>query len=101
MTVSSLTPAIQRFIELERKKADVKKYFDELSAALEAVVKEVGVGTYFQDPTDGCVYKTTVPEGRFVHYEQFGYNRTRRSDEKRGDLSMKEAQEAGFTVSKE
>jgi hypothetical protein len=96
--MSNLSPAIQRFIELERRKADVKKYFDELSQALEAVVAEVGVNTYFQDPTDGCVYKTTTPEGRFVHYEKFGYARTRRADEKRGDLSLKEAQEAGFEV---
>jgi len=98
MTIANLTPAIQKFIELERKKADVKRYFDELSLALEAVVAEVGVNTYFQDPSDGTVYKTTIPDGRFVHYEKFGYHRTRRGDEKRGDLSMKEAQEAGFEV---
>ena len=95
--MSQLTPAIQRFIELERKKADVKKYFEELKTALEAVVAEVGVNSYFQD-ADGCVYKTTIPEGRFVNYERYGYARTRRKDEKRGDLSLKEAEEAGFTV---
>lgn len=95
--MSQLSPAIQRFIELERKKADVKKYFEDLKTALEAVVVEVGVNFYFQD-VDGCVFKTTVPEGRFVNYEKYGYTRTRRKDEKRGDLSLKEAQEAGFTV---
>jgi hypothetical protein len=95
---ANLTPAIQRFIELERKKTDVKKYFEELKKAIEAVVAEVGVGNYFQDPTDGTVFKLVEPEGRFVNYERFGYNRTRRKDEKRGDLSMKEAQEAGFKV---
>lgn len=95
-----LSQAIQRFIELERKKAEVKKYFEELSEALEKVIEEVGVGAYFQDPTDGTVYKTTIPEGRFVNYEKYGYNRTRRINEKRGDLSLKEAEEAGFTVPK-
>jgi hypothetical protein len=99
MTVANLTPAIQRFIELERKKADIKKFFEELDAATQAVVDEIGIGSYFQDPTDGCVYKTVVPEGRFVEYKKVGYVRTRRSDEKRGDLSLKEAQEAGFTLS--
>jgi hypothetical protein len=95
--MSNLTPAIQRFIELERKKSEVKKYFDELSAALETVVAEIGVNSYFQD-MDGTVYKTTIPDGRFVYYEKFSYARTRRADEKRGDLSLKEAQEAGFEV---
>ena len=96
--MSNLTPAIQRFIELERKKSEVKKYFDELSAALETVVVEIGVNSYFQDTSDGTVYKTTIPDGRFVYYEKFSYARTRRADEKRGDLSLKEAQEAGFEV---
>jgi hypothetical protein len=98
MTVANLTPAIQRFIELERKKTDIKRYFEELNEALEAVVAEVGVGTYFQDPSDGTVFKLLVPEGKFVHFERFSYHRTKRGDEKRGDLSMKEAQEAGFTL---
>lgn len=96
--MSNLSPAIQKFIELERKKTDVKRYFEELKKATEEVVKEIGVGAYFQDPTDNTVYKIVEPEGRFVNYERFGYVRTRRADEKRGDLSLKEAQEAGFDV---
>lgn len=96
--MSNLSPAIQRFIELERKKTEIKRFFEELKLATEEVVKEIGVGSYFQDPSDGTVYKIVEPEGRFVNYERYGYVRTRRADEKRGDLSMKEAQEAGFTV---
>ena len=94
----NLTPAQAKFIELEKKKAEVKKYFDELQTAIEAVVKEVGIDQYFQDPTDGTVFKTVIPEGRFVHFDKFGYKRTKRADEKRGDLSMKEAKEAGFDL---
>ena len=93
-----LTPAQQKFLELERKKAEVKKYFDELQAAVEEVVNEIGINQYFQDPTDGTVFKTVIPEGRFVHFEKFGYKRTKRVGETRGDLSMKEAKEAGFDV---
>ncbi len=93
-----MSPAIQRFLELERKKTEVKKYFEELDNATAAVIDEIGLGSYFQDPVTGCVYKMVVPEGRFVEYKQYGYVRTRRKDEKRGDLSMKEATEAGFTV---
>lgn len=95
-----LTEAQQKFIELEKKKAEVKKFFDELKEATEAVAKEVGVNGYFQDPSDGTVFKIVVPEGRFVAFDRIGYNRTRRAylGEKKGDLSLTEAKEAGFTV---
>jgi hypothetical protein len=93
-----MTDAQKKFVELERRKAEVKKFFDELDTALADVVKEIGVGAYFQDPTDGTVYKTVNPEGIFVPFKKVGYQRTRRLDEKRGDLSLKEAEEAGFVV---
>lgn len=92
-----MTEAQTRFVALERKKEEIKKFFDELNTACEAVVKEVGVNGYFQDE-QGIVYKVIVPEGKFVHFEKFGYVRTRRTHEKRGDLSMKEAEGAGFTL---
>lgn len=92
-----MTDAQKRFVELERKKEDIKKYFDDLNAACEAVAKEVGVNGYFQDE-QGIVYKVVVPEGKFVHFEKISYVRTRRAHEKRGDLSMKEAQDAGFQL---
>lgn len=94
-----MSQAIQKFIELEQKKADVKRYFEELNTALEAVIAEVGVGAFFQD-NDGIVYSTVVPEGRFVNYEKYSYVRTKRPGETRGTLSVKEAQEHGFTVNK-
>jgi hypothetical protein len=92
-----MTKAQKRFVELERKKEDVKKFFDELAAATEALVAETGVGSYFQDE-QGVVYKVVVPEGKFVHFEKYSYVRTRRPHEKRGDLSMKEAEAAGFKL---
>lgn len=92
-----LTDNQKRLIELDKKKTEVKKFFDEYAEAVLAVVTESGIGTYFQDD-EGTVYKTYVPEGKFVHFEKFGVQRTRRQDEKRGDLSLKEAREAGFTV---
>lgn len=92
-----MTETQKRFVELERKKEEVKKYFDELNAATEALVNETGVNSYFQDE-QGIVYKVVVPEGKFVYFEKFSYVRTRRSHEKRGDLSMKEAELAGFKV---
>lgn len=97
----NLSPAAQRFIELEKKKAEVKQYFEDLRLATEELVKEQGVGSYFQDPSDGTVFKLVIPEGKFVQFEKYGYVRTRRKDEKRGDLSLKEAKEAGFTLGEE
>lgn len=92
-----MTEAQRKFVELERKKEEIKKYFDELSAAVTAVSKEVGINGYFQDD-QGIVYKVVVPDGKFVYFDQISYVRTRRAHEKRGDLSMKEAETAGFRV---
>ena len=92
-----MTEVQKKFVELERKKEDVKKYFDELNAATEALVKETGVGSYFQDE-QGVVYKVVVPEGKFVHFEKYGVVRTKRPHERAGDLSMKEAEAAGFQL---
>ena len=92
-----MSPAIQRFLELEIKKAEVKKYFEDLSKAIEDVAKEVGVGGFFQDG-DGIVYSIVVPEGKFVTYEKLSYVRTKRPGEARGSLSVKEAESKGFLV---
>jgi hypothetical protein len=93
-----MTDAQKKFVELEKKKEEVKKYFDELKTAIEAVSKEIGVNGYFQDPSDGTVFKIVEPEGKYVTYDRISYVRTRRVSEKRGDLSLKEAKEAGFSV---
>lgn len=92
-----MTPAIQRFIELDKKKEEVKKFFEEYKTAIEAVVSEIGVGGHFQD-NEGTVYQTAVPEGRFVSFDKFTVNRTRREGEKRGDLSLIKARDLGYEV---
>ena len=92
-----MSPAIQQFIELDKKKEEVKKFFEEYKAAVEAVVQEIGVGGHFQDP-DGTVYQTAIPEGKFVAFDKFTINRTRREGEKRGDLSLTKARDLGYEV---
>ncbi len=92
-----MTEAQARFVALEKRKDEIKKFYEDLAIATEAVSKEVGVNGYFQD-NEGTVYKVIVPEGKFVHFEKLSYIRTRRFNEKRGDLSMKEAEGAGFTL---
>jgi hypothetical protein len=92
-----MTPAQIKFVELERKKEAVKKYFEELQAATEEAIKEIGINGLFQDE-EKIVYKLVVPEGRFVKFEKVGYERTKRPGERAGTLSMKEAKEAGFNI---
>ncbi len=94
----TLTAAQLKFVSLEKRKEEFKKYLDELKLATEEVAKEVGINGYFQDPTDGTVFKVVIPEGRFVAFDKIGYVRTRRANEVRGDLSLKEAEAAGFTL---
>lgn len=94
-----MTRAQMEFVKLEKQKEEVKKYFENLKNALDEVVKESGVNNYFQDD-EGTVYKVIVPEGKWVQYEPYSYVRTRREHEKRGDLSLKEAEEAGFTITR-
>jgi hypothetical protein len=93
----SLSPAQQKFIELEKKKQEVKKFFEELKAATEELVTEIGVGGHFQDH-EGTVYQVTVPEGRFVAFDKYSVVRTRRQGEKKGDLSLTKARELGYEV---
>lgn len=92
-----MTEAQKKFVALEKQKEQVKKYFEELSASVDAVSKEIGINGMFQDE-EGTVYKIVVPDGKFVHFEHISYVRTRRLDEKRGDLSIKDAEAAGFNV---
>ena len=94
-----LTELQLKFIEVEKKKAEVKKYFEELQGLTEALKEEIGLGGHFQD-NEGTVYQIVVPKGTFVEYKQVGYQRTRRVaiDEKKGDLSLSGARELGYVV---
>lgn len=93
----NMTEAQKKFVALEKKKSEYKAWMEELTNAIAEVAKESGVNSYFQDE-HGTVYKIVVPDGKFVYFDKVSYVRTRRGDEKRGDLSLKEAQEAGFKL---
>jgi len=93
-----MTEAQKKFVALEKRKEEIKQYYEDLRAATEAVLQEVGLDGFFQDPSDGIVFKIVEPEGKFVTFEKVSYVRTRRPHEKRGDLSLKEAEAAGFKV---
>jgi len=92
-----MTEAQSKFVALEKRKDEIKKYYEDLALAVEAVSKEIGINGMFQD-NEGTVYQVIIPEGKFVHFEKLSYIRTRRLHEERGDLSAKKAQEAGYTL---
>lgn len=91
-----MTEAQARFVELELKKDAIKKYYEDMEAALEALVKEQGVGSYFSD--GNIVYKVIETEGKYVKFDKYSYVRTKREGEQRGSLSVKEAEEHGFKI---
>lgn len=86
-----------RFLELERRKDEFKKWQEDLEKATTELIEEQGLNSYFQDER-GTVYKLVECTGRFVIFERYGYLRTKRPGEERGSLSMKEAKEHGFQV---
>lgn len=92
-----MTEKQKQFVKLEKLRDAAKQVFTDLNTALREVVNESGTEAYFQDE-EGTVYKTTVPKGRWVEYESVSYLRTRRNDEDKGSLSIKEAEEAGFKL---
>lgn len=92
-----MTTKQQRFVELERKKDEIKAYYEAFEKALAELVEEQGLESYFQDE-HGIVYKLERCDGRWVKFEPFSYVRTKRPGEARGSLSVKEAKEKGFNV---
>jgi len=90
--------AIHRLIELDKKKEEIKRYFEELEAATKAVLAEQGMDSFFQDPSDGTVFQIVKPEGTFIKFKEVDYIRTRREGEKKGSLSLTKARDAGFDI---
>jgi hypothetical protein len=83
-----------KLIELDKKKAEVKKYYEELAEVLAAI----GIGKHFQDPASGTVFEIIEPDGKFVKFDKFSYVRTKKEGEVRGELSVKRAEELGYKV---
>ncbi len=91
--------SIQRhFIDLDKRfNTEIKPFLDAFKAAKAAVAIEVGIDGHFQDE-EGTVYQAVVPTGRFVAFDRYAVNRTRREGETKGDLSMTAARELGYVV---
>lgn len=92
-----LTNTQLRYIELEKKKEEYKKFIEELKETTELLAKEIGVGGHFQD-LEGTVYQVEEVTGKFVYFDKLEVKRTRRNGEKAGSLSLVKAKELGYTV---
>lgn len=92
-----MTEVQKKFVELEKKKEFIKKFYEELAQSLENLKAEIGLNGMFQDE-EGTVYQVIIPDGKYVTFDKLSYIRTRRLHEDRGDLSIKKAESAGFNV---
>jgi len=95
-----MTDQENKFLELSKQYEALKTQMKELKPQLHGLMEEIGVNNYIQDPETMLVYKVVRPTGTFISFDQIGYDRTKTTEEKRGSLSKKEAEEAGFTLSK-
>lgn len=97
-TTKQLTEAQAAFVELDKYYADtVKPFFDQYKAAKDAVIAESGLGAFFQD-AEGTVYHTAEKKGQWVEFVDHEIQRTRRTGESKGSLSLIAARDAGFEV---
>jgi hypothetical protein len=95
--VFNLTPTQLKFIELDKKKAEYKRFTEEYEQTVKDLVKEIGIGGHFQDG-EGTVYQTAECDGKFIHFNRFEVSRTRRVGEKSGSLALKTAKDLGYSV---
>ncbi len=85
--------ATAKLIELDEKKAEIKKWYEEMAECLEAL----GPDAHFQSP-EGQVFLVEAQTGKYVNFDRLKYIRTKKDDEKRGELSKKRAKELGYEV---
>ena len=95
-----MTNEQQTFLTLAKEYELKQKELLDLKEHLVQAMQAVGMGTMLQDPTTGAVYKIIKPKGKFVYNDDIDYGRTALGEERAGTLSKKEAEAAGFVLSK-
>lgn len=89
-----------KFLELAKLKEELNGRTEMVRVELEVLMLELGFGSYVQDPVTTCVYKVVKPHGKFMYFQQVDYVRTALEGERSGSLSKKDAEAAGFMVTK-
>lgn len=95
-----MTDTQVKFLELSKKYESLKEQMKELKPVIQTLLLEIGAGTMFQDPATSLVYRIVRPKGTFISFDEIAYERTKKSTEFKGSLSKKEAEAAGFNLSK-
>ena len=95
-----MTDAQQKFLELSKRYEALKEEMKTLKPTLQELMTEIGIGTMFQDSDTMLVYKIVVPTGTYISFDTISYDRTKKETEAKGSLSKKDAEAAGFTLSK-
>ena len=95
-----MTDAQQKFLEISKRYETLKEEMKALKPTLQELMLEIGEGTHFQDPDDGTVFQIVVPTGTFISFDPISDERTKRVGETKGSLSMKKAEEFGYTLKK-
>ena len=91
----------KKFLELADYSEQLVDKLKEVDKELSALMKELGLDTYIQDPNTMLVYKIHKPKGVFILYKDVDYKRTAKEGEIGGTvLSKKEAEAAGFDLTK-
>lgn len=89
---------ITRFLAASKEHEALKEKMKASKAELIEAMSALGSNAHFQDPIDGTIFKIVIPTGTFISFDRIGYERTKREDEIKGSLSVKKAQELGYTV---
>lgn len=97
MSMQRLTDLHVKLINLDRKKEEVKKFFEEYQSTIKDLVQVYGLNHHFQDDF-GIVYQLVELEGRYINFDRYGLERTKRPGEDRGSLSVKRAKELGYNI---
>ncbi len=87
-----------KFLTLAEQYEATVEQLKKIKEQIQPVMSELGVGTFLQDPNDGTVYQVVNPTGKFVFFDPIDYIRTRKITEDKGDLSIKKAEEAGYSM---
>lgn len=94
------TDAQNKFLELSKRYEVLKEEMKALKPTLQELMTEIGVDSMFQDSTTGLVYRIEIPTGTYVSFDPISYSRTKKVGEDKGSLSKKDAEAAGFVLSK-
>lgn len=92
-----LKAAEQAFLECDAQWPEIKAFLSKFSDAKAELIRVGGVGHHFQGP-DGRVHETVEQKFKSVAMEPVAVNSTTRNEGDKGSLSVKRAQELGYTV---